>query len=173
VYPHGATQKNYHGEDVKIPPGHIMSPRDEAMDAIPLIRRGGADPQGFSKAERKGFLAGNDGVTNTTPHHRHQIPVRDGGVLDELPSPGHRELNQHTSGSLSRHPNDGKGGRNPSIFSGPAGEKLHRDEVKQFWIAKGKRLVWDDQLNLYVDPEATYMKYVNPAHVKLPKGVKP
>ena len=47
----GATLKNHLGQNVKIPPKHIMSPRDEAMDAIPLIRRGrwtaGGDITGF------------------------------------------------------------------------------------------------------------------------------
>ena len=71
---------------------------------------------GFTDAERAGFLAGNDGGTLVTPHHRHQLAVRNGGVIDELPSRMNPEGNCHLSDDPRRHPNDGKSGRNGSVF---------------------------------------------------------
>ncbi|VTR97094.1 polymorphic toxin-type HINT domain-containing protein [Tuwongella immobilis] len=149
VYRDGATLKNSQGGDVTIPSNHTMSPRDPAMNAPPIIRRAGqADPRGFTDTERAVLLAGNDGGTLVTPHHRHQIAVRDGGVLDELPRFGHPEGNGHLGGSPSRHPNDGRAGRNGTVFDGPGGEKLHADEVTQFFKDKGKRLVRDPDTGL-------------------------
>jgi hypothetical protein len=125
------------------------------MDEPPIIRPGGrTNKDGFTDAERAGFLEGNDGGTMVTPHHRHQVPVRDGGVLDELPRFGHPEGNQHLSGTPTRHPNDGRAGRNGSMFGGPEGEKLHKDEVKQFFQDKGNRLVRDPKTKLWKDPLA-------------------
>ena len=87
-----------------------------------------------------------------TPHHRHQLAVRDGGVLDELPRFGHPEGNVHMGGSPSRHPNDGRAGRNGTVFDGPGGVKLHADEVTKFFKDKGERLVRDPATGLWVDP---------------------
>lgn len=155
VFPEGATLKNHAGQDVNIPPNHTMSLRDPAMNAPPILRKGGlGNAQGFTDAERAGFLAGNDGGTLVTPHHRHQIAIKDGGVMDELPRFGHPEGNIHLGGKPTRHPNDGRAGRNGTVFDGPEGEKLHAAEVKQFFVDKGKRLVKDPQTGLWVDPLA-------------------
>lgn len=52
------------------------------------------------------------------------------------------------------HPNDGRAGRNGTVFDGPEGEKLHAAEVKRFFVDKGNRLVKDPQTGLWVDPLA-------------------
>lgn len=91
--------KNWKGQEVKVPDGHIMSPRDPSFSAKPITEAGP-----YTLAQRDAFLAGNSAGTKLAPHHRHQIPVRDGGVIDELPGPGHPSGNQHTAGSPSRHP---------------------------------------------------------------------
>jgi hypothetical protein len=155
VYPDGATLTNWLGRDVHIPKNHIMSLVDRSFKEPPIIRKGGrTDPRGFTDAERNGFLRGNDGGTMVTPHHRHQIPVRDGGVIDELPRHGHPENNVHLSGSPTRHPNDGKHGRNRSLFSGSEGRKLRRAEIKKYFVDKGNRLVRDPGTGLWIDPLA-------------------
>ena len=74
--------------------------------------------------------------------------------MDELPRFGHPEGNIHLGGKPTRHPNDGRAGRNGTVFDGPEGEKLHAAEVKQFFVDKGKRLVKDPQTGLWVDPLA-------------------
>ncbi len=107
-----------------------MSPRDPDFSEPPIIVRGP-----FSVIRRDGFLKGNSAGTILAPHHRHQIPVRDGGVIDELRGPGNPQGNEHTFGSPSRHP--GK-----SVFnSEPGGNKLRNDEIKAHWQEKGERLV--------------------------------
>lgn len=133
-----------------------MSLRDPAMDAPPIIRGAGQqDPRGFTDAERTSFLRGNDGGTLVTPHHRHQIAIRDGGVFDELPRFGHPDGNIHLSGTPTRHPNDGQSGRNGTVFDGPGGPALHAAEVTQFFREKGNRLVQDPATGLWLDPLAT------------------
>ena len=68
-------------------------------------------------------------------HHRHQIPVRDGGVIDEIPGPGHPSGNQHTASFPSRHPAK-------SIFnSEPNGNVLRANEIAKSWRDKGNRLI--------------------------------
>lgn len=122
--------KNWKGQEVKIPDGHIMSSRDPSFSAKPITEAGP-----YTSAQRDAFLAGNSAGTKLAPHHRHQIPVRDGGVIDELPGPGHPSGNQHTAGSPSRHPAK-------SIFnSEPGGNALRADEITQHWIDKGNRLI--------------------------------
>lgn len=122
--------KNWKGQEVKIPDGHIMSPRDPDFSEPPIYREGP-----YTDAQRAAFLSGTGGDTKIAPHHRHQIPVRDGGVIDEIPGPGHIEGNQHTAGTPTRHPSK-------SIFnSEPNGNKLRQDEVSEFWKSKGRRLI--------------------------------
>lgn len=122
--------RNWKGVIVKIPKGHVMSPRDPDFSEPPIVVKGP-----FSEIQRNDFLKGNSAETKLAPHHRHQIPVRDGGVIDELRGPGHPQGNEHTFGSPSRHP--GK-----SVFnSEPGGNKLRNDEIKAHWRGKGARLV--------------------------------
>lgn len=107
-----------------------MSPRDPDFSAKPITEAGP-----YTTAQREQFLEGNSAGTKLAPHHRHQIPVRDGGVIDELPGPGHPSGNQHTAGTPSRHPSK-------SIFnSEPNGNKLRADEISQHWKDKGNRLI--------------------------------
>ena len=91
--------KNWKGQEVKVPDGHKMSPRDSDFSAKPITEAGP-----YTSEQRNAFLNGKFANTKLAPHHRHQIPVRDGGVLDELPEPGHPCGNQHTAGTPSRHP---------------------------------------------------------------------
>ncbi|QNU67686.1 DUF4157 domain-containing protein [Ruminiclostridium herbifermentans] len=122
--------RNWKGEEVKIPEGHIMSPRDPDFSKSPIYRTGP-----YTKEQKEQFLRGNSAGTKLAPHHRHQIPIRDGGVIDEIPGSGHPEGNQHTGGSPNRHP--GK-----SIFnSEPGGDRLRQKEIEEHWKSKGQRLV--------------------------------
>lgn len=122
--------KNWKGQEVKVPDGHIMSPRDPSFSAKPITEAGP-----YTLAQRDAFLAGNSAGTKLAPHHRHQIPVRDGGVIDELSGPGHPSGNQHTAGSPSRHPAK-------SIFNSErSGNVLRANEITQHWIDKGNRLI--------------------------------
>lgn len=117
-----------------------MSPRDPSFSAKPITEAGP-----YTSAQRDAFLAGNSAGTKLAPHHRHQIPVRDGGVIDELPGPGHPSGNQHTAGSPSRHPAK-------SIFnSEPGGNVLRADEITQHWIDKGNRLI-EVEPGVWIDP---------------------
>ena len=132
--------KNWKGQEVKIPDGHIMSSRDPDFSEPPIYREGP-----YTDAQRNAFLQGKSGDTKTAPHHRHQIPVRDGGVIDEIPGPGHPEGNQHTGGSPNRHPNS-------SIFNSESnGNRLRNSEIRAFWKAKGKRLIPDGRGG-WIDP---------------------
>ena len=132
--------KNWKGQEVKIPDGHIMSSRDPDFSVPPIYREGP-----YTDAQRNAFLQGKSGDTKTAPHHRHQIPVRDGGVIDEIPGPGHPEGNQHTGGSPNRHPNS-------SIFNSESnGNRLRNSEIRAFWKAKGKRLIPDGRGG-WIDP---------------------
>ncbi len=121
---------NWKGQEVKIPNGHKISPRDPNFSEPPIYREGP-----YTTEQRDSFLAGNSAGTKLAPHHRHQIPVRDGGVIDELPSPGHSEGNIHTGGSLSRHPAK-------SIFNSETNcNKLRQSEITDSWKAKDQRLI--------------------------------
>jgi hypothetical protein len=132
--------KNWKGQEVKIPDGHIMSSRDPDFSEPPIYREGP-----YTDAQRNAFLQGKSGDTKIAPHHRHQIPVRDGGVIDEIPGPGHPEGNQHTGGSSNRHPNS-------SIFNLESnGNRLRNSEIRAFWKAKGKRLIPDGRGG-WIDP---------------------
>ena len=132
--------KNWKGQEVKIPDGHIMSSRDPDFSEPPIYREGP-----YTDAQRNAFLQGKSGDTKTAPHHRHQIPVRDGGVIDEIPGPGHPEGNQHTGGSPNRHPNS-------SIFNSESnGNRLRNSEIRAFWKAKGKKLIPDGRGG-WIDP---------------------
>lgn len=107
-----------------------MSPRDPSFAEPPIFRE---DP--FTTQQRNSFLKGNSGGTKLAPHHRNQIPVRDGGIIDEIPGPGHPEGDLHTGGSPSRHPSN-------SIFnSEQGGNILRQSEIKDFRKTKGGRLV--------------------------------
>ncbi|WBW96126.1 hypothetical protein [Oceanirhabdus sp. W0125-5] len=58
-----------------------------------------------------------------------------GGVIDELPGPGHPSGNIHTAGSPTRHPSK-------SIFNSIEGGKaLRQSEIKAHWEMKGNRLI--------------------------------
>ena len=131
---------NWKGQEVKVPDGHIMSPRDPSFSAKPITEAGP-----YTLAQRDAFLAGNSAGTKLAPHHRHQIPVRDGGVIDELPGPGHPSGNQHTAGSPSRHPAK-------SIFNSErSGNVLRANEITQHWIDKGNRLI-EVEPGVWIDP---------------------
>ena len=131
---------NWKGDEVKIPEGHKMSPRDPDFSAKPITEEGP-----YTSAQRESFLKGKSGDTKLAPHHRHQIPVRDGGVIDELPGPGHPSGNQHTAGSPNRHPAK-------SIFnSEPGGNTLRANEISQSWIDKGNRLI-EVEPGVWIDP---------------------
>jgi hypothetical protein len=125
----GDTGTNYFGTPVVRFPGHLGSPLDPPMSAAPILRRGP-----FTDAQRAGFLAGNDGGTLVTPHHRHQLSINaSGGIFDELPRYGHPEGNIHLTGP--RHPG-------PSYFyNTPGGDALRDAEITVFFRAKGARLV--------------------------------
>jgi len=132
--------RNFRGEPVRIPEGHVMSPRDPAMSALPEIRRGP-----FTTAQREAFLAGQSGGTRISPHHRHQIPTTHGGVIDELPGPEHPAGNVHTAGSPSRHPSS-------SVFNSTVGgNALRSSEIRAHWQAKGQRLV-EVEPGVWIDP---------------------
>ncbi|MEQ8821951.1 MAG: Hint domain-containing protein, partial [Sumerlaeia bacterium] len=134
--------RNYKGERVYVASDHVMSPRDPRMDAPPLYREGP-----FSSSQRDLMLKGLAGEKGVAPHHRHQIAVRDGGVIDELPGPGHIEGNQHTAGTPTRHPG-------PSAFNrmaGRSGQLLRAKEIREYWKHKGQRLV-EVQTGIWMDP---------------------
>lgn len=136
----GSSVKNWKGEEVKIPDGHIMSPRDPDFSEPPIYREGP-----YTDVQRQAFLNGTGGDTKIAPHHRHQIPVRDGGVIDEIPGPGHPEGNQHTAGSPTRHPSK-------SIFNSELnGNKLRQEEIRDFWKTKGSRSIPDGKGG-WIDP---------------------
>ena len=136
----GKQIKNWKGEDVTVPENHIMSPRDPDFSEPPIYLEGP-----FTDSQREAFLNGKSGDTHIAPHHRHQIPVRDGGVIDEIPGPGHPAGNQHTAGSPNRHPSS-------SVFNNePNGNKLRSKEISNHWKAKGSRLIRDDNGD-WIDP---------------------
>jgi hypothetical protein len=125
-----AVVRNWTGQPVRIPRGHVMSPRDPAMSVKPII-----DPGPFTQVQREAFLRGESAGTRLSPHHRHQIPTTHGGVIDELPGPGHPAGNAHTGGSPTRHPS-------PSVFNSmPDGDLLRSREIIEHWRAKGNRLI--------------------------------
>lgn len=114
---------NWRGQRVRIPPNHKLSPVDPPVSAPPKFY-----PGPFTSQQRDGFLRGNHGGTRLAPHHRHQLPVRDGGVIDEIPGPGHPAGNQHTTGP--RHPN------RSSLFEGPQGAN-RAQEIREHFKEKG------------------------------------
>ena len=117
-----------------------MSPRDPDFSEPPIYRRGP-----YTTDQRNKFLKGKPGESKVDPHHRHQIPIRDGGVMDELPGPGHPEGNQHTGGSPNRHMAD-------SIFNAEKdGNKLRQKEIRQHWKDKGNRLI-EVKPGVWIDP---------------------
>lgn len=116
-----------------------MSPRDPDFSEPPIFRRGP-----YTTQQKNQFFKGSSAGTKLAPHHRHQIPVRDDGVIDEIPGPGHPEGNQHTGGSPSRHPSS-------SIFNAELdGDALRQSEISASWKAKGERLVINKD-GLWVD----------------------
>ena len=117
-----------------------MSPRDPEFSAKPITESGP-----YTSAQREAFLNGKSGGTKVAAHHRHQIPVRDGGVIDEIPGPGHPSGNQHTAGSPNRHPAR-------SIFNNEAGGNgLRAKEIANSWIEKGNRLI-EVEPGIWIDP---------------------
>lgn len=131
---------NYKGEKIIVPEGHIKSVRDPDFSDPPIV-----DPGPFTTAQREQFIKGNSADTKLAPHHRDQIPSEQGGVIDELPGPGHPAGNQHTGGSPSRHPS-------PSIFNQKKGGAAQRNrEIKQHWQNKGGRLE-EVEPDVWIDP---------------------
>lgn len=103
-----------------------MSPRDPDFSVKPIYEEGP-----FTSAQRESFLNGSPGDTHIAAHHRHQIPLRDGGVMDELRGPGHSLGNNHTKGTPSRHPSR-------SIFNAePGGNTLRNSETSGNFKEKG------------------------------------
>ena len=107
-----------------------MSPRDPAIHEPPIY-----EPGPFTGAQRQSFIRGKAGGTKLAPHHRHQIPTSEGGVIDEIPGPGHPAGNQHTGGSPSRHPGASR------FRQLEGGERLRQGEIRDHWRAKGNRLI--------------------------------
>jgi hypothetical protein len=125
--------KNHEGGNVIVPDGHRQSPRDPGYDKKPII-----DIGPFTNEEREAFLGGSSGGTKLSPHHRNQIPTEQGGVIDEIPGPGHPAGNQHTKGSPNRHPNK-------SIFKQKEGGNAQRQrEIRNNRVQKGERLIQNE-----------------------------
>ncbi len=135
----GPTGTNYFGQPVLRYSGHIGSPLDPAMSAPPIYH-----PGPFTDAQRAAFLRGESAGTRLAPHHRHQLSTtQSGGMIDELPGPGHPAGNIHTTGP--RHPG-------PSYFANqPGGEALRQAEIDAYWRAKGARLI-NAGPNQWIDP---------------------
>lgn len=70
------------------------SPRDPDFSVEPIYVEGL-----FTSRQRASLLEGSPGDI-IAAHHRHQIPLRDGGVMDELRGLGHPLGNSHTKGTL-------------------------------------------------------------------------
>ena len=134
--PRPAGPVNWKGQPVTIPRGHRLSPIDPPVSQRPHVKNGP-----FSSTERQGFLGGNSGRTKLAPHHRHQLPVRHGGVIDELYGPNHPRGNNHTKGTPSRHPN------RKTLFS--PGERAR--DIRNHWKDKGRRLIQGEDGSWY-DP---------------------
>ncbi len=118
---------NWKGDPVLLPPHHIMSPVDLPMDQKPIFTKGP-----FTTEQKERFRKGTGAGLKMAPHHRHQLPVSMGGVIDEIPGPGHPDGNQHTTGK--RHPNK------TTLFL----TKYSRNkEIRKFWQDKALRLVED------------------------------
>ncbi len=138
-------EQNWQSEHVETYPGHEWSPVDPPMSEPPIVREGP-----FSGRNREGFLSGNSGGTKLSPHHRHQLPVEThGGVIDEIPGPGHVEGNQHTKkvDGVNRH-------RGASWFrNNDGGETQRSREIREHWKTKGERLIEDpDVSGQWYDP---------------------
>lgn len=117
--------RNWKGEPVSLPPHHIMSPVDLAMDQKPIVMRGP-----FTKEQKEKFRKGTGAGLKISPHHRHQLPVSMGGVIDEIPGPGHPAGTQHTTGK--RHPNK------KTFFPK---KSLRNKEIREHWKEKDARMV--------------------------------
>jgi hypothetical protein len=132
--------KNVSGGKVVVPEGHTLSPLEPEFVEEPIVRRGP-----FTDAQREAFLKGEAGGTKVQQHHRGQVPLRQGGVMDELTGPGHPEGNAHTG--QPRH-------TNPSQFNRlKGGNSLRKAETTQAWRAKGQRLVKVGP-GAWIDPKA-------------------
>ncbi len=117
-----------------------MSPRDPDFSEPPNYVEGP-----FTSQQRGQFLQGNSAGTKLSPHHRHLIPTSRGGVIDEIPGPGHPSGNMHTAGTPNRHPNK-------SIFNNiEGGNSLRQKEIRDHWKNKGERLI-EDQPGVWFDP---------------------
>ena len=113
---------NYRGEPVRAPQGHKFSDLDPPMSALPRVRRGP-----FTEEQRAEFLRGRSSSSGLAPHHRHQLPVRDGGVIDEIPASEHIVSGRHPA---------------RSVFNNETGgNAMRRSEIRAHWRAKGARLV--------------------------------
>jgi hypothetical protein len=129
---------NASGGRVVVPEGHALSALDPPFDAPPIVRRGP-----FTTAQRDAFLRGSPGDSRLAPHHRGQVPLEHGGVIDELPGPGNPAGNAHTG--QPRHVN-------PSTFNRMTkGKSLRSTETRRTWRNKGRRLVEVDP-GVWIDP---------------------
>ena len=129
---------NAAGGRVVVPEGHVLSPLDPPFSAPPIVRRGP-----FTAAQRDAFLRGSPGDTRLAPHHRGQVPLQHGGVIDELPGPGSPSGNVHTG--QPRHVN-------PSTFNRmQGGGSLRSAETRGAWQEKGQRLV-EVSPGVWIDP---------------------
>ena len=118
-----------------------MSLSNPDFSAKPIIEEGP-----YTSAQRDAFFAGSSAGTKLASHHSHQIPARDGGVIDEIPGSGHPSGNQHTAGTPSRHPAE-------SIFNKESGGNVLRaNEIKKHWKNKGERLI-ERKTGVWIDPE--------------------
>jgi len=130
---------NFRGERIVVPDGHVASALDPDLDAPPIVERGP-----FTAAQRQAFMRGGPGDTGIAPHHRGQIPSTYGSVIDDLPGPSHPGGNQHTV--AGRHPN-------PSIFNrAEGGRSLRSTENRAHYREKGKRLIFDEESGMFLDP---------------------
>ncbi len=127
------------GGKVIVPEGHVFSPRDLPLNFPEQEIIAGP----FSAAERDALLSGSP--AGFTAHHRGQIPVEFGGVIDELSTSAGRGGNVHLGGSPTRHPS-------PSIFNRMQGGKALRGaETSASYVEKGQRLV-EIRPGVWIDP---------------------
>ena len=135
----GTTQVNPSGGNVIIPKDHVWPDQAAAFSAPPLMKAGP-----FTTAQREAFLKGKSGDTGIEMHHRQQIPIVHGGVMDELYGPAARAGNEHTI--PGRH-------LAKSIFNRMVGGKAQRGaETRSAYKAKGLRLV-EERPGEWYEPE--------------------
>ncbi|WP_284647532.1 RHS repeat domain-containing protein [Photobacterium damselae] len=140
----GVNSRNWLNQEVKTYDGHLWSPLDPDMREPPIVQYGP-----YTDEQRDAFLKGKQSKTFIAPHHRHQLSIIEhNGVIDELNGPGHPSGNNHTKliNGLNRHPG-------PSYFNQiQGGSALRAREIRMHLREKGKRLIKDENSNLWIDP---------------------